>query len=323
MEVTECGFFEVVLKQVGCEFAIFDSGLMLVNASSGLDRRMLGDQGDTNSNICLTDLFPELGGMEEIIQRLIQTKERMDIPRINYSGKKYSYVDIAIESISDQLLLVWHDTSSSGNLEQRIVQQRNEMALLNRKLEKSYRILGDLSGVDEVTKLLTRRAATHIFEHRIEQARRKGFPLSTFFIDLDGFKGINDNYGHAAGDEVLGFVGRVMRSIARSEDTVARWGGDEFVVLSSDMETKGEDRIVASLLSVFEREACVLSESGSKIFIQISIGVCHINPDALNVVGLDEMVKVADRAMYEAKVLSGNSATFFEIDEFGKLHRFS
>jgi len=315
MKFTERDFFEIILDDEGIGFALFNADLILINSSPDLAKRILNE--DLASDIRFMDLFPELSGMEDDIKGLMGTNERMEIPRINYVDQAYSYVDLQIVSREKELLVVWKDTSSAGVLEQRIVQQRNDMVLLNRKLEKAYRMLGDLSGIDELTKLLNRQAATYVFKHKISKAQDEKFPINIFFIDIDNFKQINDKHGHAYGDQALAFVGEVFRDNTRSTDSIARWGGDEFVMLSSDMNPSGAERIVRKILSILETKPCVFSENGEEIFIQISIGICSVNPDALSIVGLDEIINAADLAMYQSKRHGGNKVTFCEVNGSG------
>jgi diguanylate cyclase (GGDEF)-like protein/PAS domain S-box-containing protein len=145
---------------------------------------------------------------------------------------------------------------------------------------------------DSLTKLANRA----LFKDRVEQAllRRTAaeMPVSVLFLDLDGFKEVNDSLGHAAGDQLLIKVAERLRASVRPEDTVARFGGDEFAVLiENDATVELAERIVASL------EDPLLIES-NEILVRASIGIATAGPDAGDA---DQLMRNADLAMYRAK----------------------
>jgi len=128
------------------------------------------------------------------------------------------------------------------------------------------------------------------------QVRPSG--LAVLFLDIDRFKWLNDSRGHAAGDELLVKVGRRLRATMRPGDTVARFGGDEFVVLCEDVPTEEDARLVAErLASVLRRPVDV---AGQDTAITVSIGVAFLAADDHSVTS-EALVRDADAAMYEAK----------------------
>jgi diguanylate cyclase (GGDEF)-like protein len=142
---------------------------------------------------------------------------------------------------------------------------------------------------------------------RIE--RSEGF-MAAIFLDLDGFKHVNDSLGHGLGDELLVEVARRLREAVRPSDTVARLGGDEFVVLAEDLASREDafalaTRLRMSLATPFERAELKLSLSAS-------IGVAVENqPDA----NPETLLRRADMAMYQAKTLGRDRIEFFEPDD--------
>jgi diguanylate cyclase (GGDEF)-like protein/PAS domain S-box-containing protein len=145
---------------------------------------------------------------------------------------------------------------------------------------------------DSLTKLANRA----LFKDRVEQTllRRTAaeMPVSVLFLDLDGFKEVNDSLGHAAGDQLLIKVAERLRASVRPEDTVARFGGDEFAVLiENDGAVELAERIVAAL------EEPLLIES-NEILVRASIGIATAGPDAGDA---DQIMRNADLAMYRAK----------------------
>jgi len=108
--------------------------------------------------------------------------------------------------------------------EQRIAAQAEQLA-------KQARALEELALVDDLTQLHNRRAFASLGEEALYRARHEGAPLALVFLDIDGFKQINDTFGHSAGDEALQAVARAIRQATRESDIAARVGGDEFCVL--------------------------------------------------------------------------------------------
>lgn len=130
--------------------------------------------------------------------------------------------------------------------------------------------------------------------------------MAILFIDLDGFKAINDLYGHLAGDQFLMEVGKRLFSCVREGDTVSRLGGDEFIALLRDIA----DEHVASQVAGRMLEACSepLAINGRELFVTASVGISIHPRDGLNG---NELLSNADTAMYRAKVSGKNSFQFF------------
>jgi diguanylate cyclase (GGDEF)-like protein len=144
---------------------------------------------------------------------------------------------------------------------------------------------------------LTGLANRALFVDRLSQARTRaaaaGDSVGVLFIDLDGFKTVNDGLGHAAGDQLLIIVGQRLASLVGPTDTVARFGGDEFAILVEDVRQPIElARIARRALDALER---VIEVEGREVFISGSIGI------AVGVEGPEDLLRNADLAMYEAK----------------------
>jgi diguanylate cyclase (GGDEF)-like protein/PAS domain S-box-containing protein len=159
-----------------------------------------------------------------------------------------------------------------------------------------------------------------LFEERLERAvasaERYGRRLAVLFLDLDGFKAVNDTFGHDAGDEVLKQVAQRLPTGLRSSDTLARFGGDEFVVLVTDLSRPSDAREVArSLLAVLSRPFEV---AGFHLSVTASVGVSIYPDDARDA---SKLQRHADTAMYVAKECDGERIEFFstgaELRRFG------
>lgn len=155
--------------------------------------------------------------------------------------------------------------------------------------------------------VLTGLANRALFSDRLAQAaarqRRHGRGLAVLFCDLDGFKPINDAFGHRAGDQVLVEISRRLERVTREADTVARVGGDEFVMIcegAADAIELGElaDRIIAVV-----NEPIAVAESSVRVGISIGIGLA---PEDGREVDPDRLLSTADSAMYRAKARGGN-----------------
>lgn len=154
---------------------------------------------------------------------------------------------------------------------------------------------------DLLTRLANRHRFQDQFAHELHRAGRSGLPLALMYIDLDGFKAVNDRLGHQAGDMLLQQVAGRLRECVRETDTVARLGGDEFAIILPDLKELGiVERIGQKLL---ERLQQAFELDGHAAHISASIGVALWPRDGRTPT---ELVHHADRAMYEAKRLGRN-----------------
>ncbi|WP_221801074.1 sensor domain-containing protein [Oceanobacter mangrovi] len=156
--------------------------------------------------------------------------------------------------------------------------------------------LNRMARVDGLTGLSNRFSFTEILASTIRSHSRDDHSLSVFFIDLDRFKGVNDNHGHDAGDELLRQVAERLRTCCRDSDTIARWAGDEFVIL---LPQQNQSR---SSITVAEKILLAIAEPfdifGKQVFINCSIGISQF-PDDGN--SAERLIFCADQAMYQAK----------------------
>ncbi len=149
---------------------------------------------------------------------------------------------------------------------------------------------------DGLTGLPNRRQFDEKLSLAVIAARKAGSPLGLMFLDVDHFKSINDNLGHAAGDEVLREVAERLRVSVRTSDLVARLAGDEFVVLLETIHSPEEPQFVAKkILSAIHKP---LSVEGRQINVTLSIGIAYTEGSELSGPGL---LRMADRALYDAK----------------------
>jgi two-component system cell cycle response regulator len=155
-----------------------------------------------------------------------------------------------------------------------------------------------LSRTDPLTQLLNRRALHHQLATEVERVRRYNAPLSVLMLDVDGFKGVNDTWGHLAGDQVLIELAVVLGRAARSVDTVARYGGDEFVIAVPETGEAGAIAFAERLRDKIESHPFDIGKP-DPIHLTVSIGVAGF-PEP-KVESAEDLLECADRALYRAK----------------------
>jgi diguanylate cyclase (GGDEF)-like protein/PAS domain S-box-containing protein len=159
---------------------------------------------------------------------------------------------------------------------------------------------------DPLTGLANRTLLVDRMAHALARAERTGAPTTVLFLDLDGFKTVNDSLGHAAGDQLLVAVAERLRGSVRPADTIARLGGDEFAVLSEDAGTD-EGTLIAQRIG--EALAAAFLVGGREVLARASIGVATAVPGERSA---DELLRDADLAMYMAKRLGKGRHAVFE-----------
>jgi diguanylate cyclase len=160
---------------------------------------------------------------------------------------------------------------------------------------------------DSLTGLPNRVLLFERIQHEIDSAERTQKHFAIYFIDLDGFKAINDSLGHSAGDAVLKELATRLKQTVRKEDIVARLGGDEFVVMVGSIPDAGMAGHIAEKL--FECFKTDFIPDQASLRISPSIGIALFPLDGVTV---DELVSHADAAMYDAKATGRNNYRFFE-----------
>jgi diguanylate cyclase (GGDEF)-like protein len=178
------------------------------------------------------------------------------------------------------------------------------MARALRRAWRDNRQLAVYATRDPLTSLANRRALVQNLRQWTAWSSRYGRPLTLVFLDLDGLKAINDDYGHATGDTVLAAIGNVLAGIVRQSDMAARYGGDEFAVVAPETSFEEarqlQDRIVAAV-----HDLGIPVDRATTLHPTVSVGaVVVVDPVDSEPRSVDELFAAADRGMYAAK-LSG------------------
>jgi diguanylate cyclase (GGDEF)-like protein/PAS domain S-box-containing protein len=166
--------------------------------------------------------------------------------------------------------------------------------------------LYEMAHFDSLTGLPNRRYFLDRLRESLEHARRSRDEVALLFVDLDGFKLVNDNLGHRAGDQLLRIVAERLKDCIRESDTVARMGGDEFTVVLTHVASS--TNVVTVARKILDRIYEPVLLDGRELFISSSIGIAMFPDDAHDLEGL---LQGADAALYKAKDLGKNGYQFF------------
>ncbi len=182
----------------------------------------------------------------------------------------------------------------------RIIELENSNKRLQKKLEK-------LAQEDSLTGFLNKRNIQERLEEELSRGKREGRPVSAILLDIDRFKEINDTYGHNGGDQVILEIARRLRQNIRKHDQIGRYGGDEILILLWNAGIT-HLKVIADRLCYSISEKPVLTDVGP-IPVSVSVGGASSEHD-LSISG-EELTKISDMALYQAKHLGRNRAEIF------------
>jgi diguanylate cyclase (GGDEF)-like protein len=193
-----------------------------------------------------------------------------------------------------------------------IEQQAAEVDRFARRLDAAYSELEfanarlkEFSFKDEVTGLYNRRFFTIRLEEEVSRYRRFNHPVSVVLLDLDGFKAINDDLGHAAGDETLRDMAEILMRYSRGINVICRYGGDEFIVLLVETSKDGARLYADRIRHVLSRHPFAHGRS-----LTASFGIASLPEDVTP--AADDLIRAADEALYAAKRAGKNRVSVFE-----------
>jgi two-component system, cell cycle response regulator len=164
--------------------------------------------------------------------------------------------------------------------------------------------------LDALTGLLNRGAGEEELERELRRVARGGGGFAVVLLDIDRFKGINDTFGHVAGDRVLAETAEVMRTVLRSEDALIRWGGEEFLMLLPETDLAGAAEAAERVrLAIIDN---VVANQEGELRITASFGVAEVPTGGRP---LGDLLMAADAALYRAKASGRNCVVVEEVDE--------
>lgn len=173
-----------------------------------------------------------------------------------------------------------------------IKEVQNNLAEAHAELAFKNQLLESLTFTDTLTGLFNRRKFDEVFSQECERARRTQSPLTVIVADIDKFKSVNDTHGHQVGDQLLVEIAGILQQGVRKMDTVARWGGEEFVILCPATNLTGARAVAENIRTVIE--SYDFPAVGCKT---CCFGVAEYRPDEMP----EAVIKRADEALYRAK----------------------
>ena len=230
----------------------------------------------------------------QLIMRALAPLSRLKIPLARLAQGE---TGVEVESVGDEEIVA---ISQALNTTIKAVNERDEA-------------LRKIADHDPLTGLVNRSYFMRELEETLEEASHGDASSALLFIDLDQFKYVNDTVGHGAGDRLLIQVAEALRHRARDYDVIARFGGDEFVVLARDVDQSSAVGVARGLLKVLQDMRFI--EDGHSFNIYCSIGITMIHNTRYNV---DELLSQADMACFQAKSRGRNRYHMFEISDYDK-----
>ena len=271
------------------------AGLLITRVSDGKTifsnkafEEMLGENGERAFGDTWIDFFHDPADRQELMQKFVEDSEvrNHELHLRHADGRSvWGLVSMAAIPIEEEDLLMF--------------------ALIDiTPLKQAEKEIRHLANHDALTGLPSVRLAKDRLDHAIAQARRAQTQTTVMFVDLDGFKAVNDTLGHDAGDAVLKTVAERLKTCTREADTVARIGGDEFIVIldrqGREVATRVAERIVSSVHEPFKMD-CGDAKIGA------SIGIALYPEHGETTAAL---MKAADDAMYKIKKSGKGAAAF-------------
>ncbi|MDV2581986.1 diguanylate cyclase domain-containing protein [Alkalibacillus haloalkaliphilus] len=187
----------------------------------------------------------------------------------------------------------------------------DEILLISREITERKKLeeqLKQMAYYDELTDLPNRKLLDMHLKKAMARTNRTGESLASMFIDLDGFKEVNDKLGHNSGDELLKIVAARFVSCLREEDFVSRYGGDEFVVILENVADEGAKEAADRIIEHLSKPISLKDE---EVVVSPSIGISHYPDDSEE---MEELLSKADQAMYYAKSKGKNTYQFYHDD---------
>lgn len=253
------------------------------------------------------ELLGEIKKMTELTQFIIMTSHASVDNSI--AALKKGAFDYILKPFDDLEVVVDAANRAIANLSA----IREQQYLLN-TLSRQNEELGTLN--KKFRELAIRDGLTGLFNHRhgedrladeVDRARKFNRNLSLLFIDLDNFKFFNDKHGHLAGDEVLHSLGKLMSGATRDSDTLARWGGEEFIIIAPETNEHQACELAETIRKQVAAFAFPHADQQPLGYVSLSIGVATMSAGIDNA---EELLRLADKAVYRAKE-SGRDRTVF------------
>jgi two-component system, cell cycle response regulator len=207
-----------------------------------------------------------------------------------------------IPLVIEKNLMISSVMRENDSLRQDLEIALQEVRHKNGQLEQSLKRVEELAATDPLTGLYNRRHFGTMIDRLVAEAQRYGHDLSCVMIDLDGYKKLNDTYGHQVGDQLLVAAGKVILANMRRMDVAARYGGDEFVLLLPHADSSEASAVVQRIRLEFRQASAAILRSNDGV--TMSVGIASIRED--EPAHADQLLAAADIALYDAKAAGRN-----------------
>ncbi len=282
-----------------------DDGYAVMTASSGEEAIDL--LRDNQYSLVMSDLrLPGVNGVE-VLEHVKRVSPRTNVIMITSHASLDTSIDAIKHGAYDYLLKPFEDLSLISSAAKRAIDAYNldkERSQLIRSLKLSNKELARLNGVlhglavrDGLTELFNHRYINEVLEKEIKKAAVEGTNLSLIFIDVDKFKVFNDENGHQNGDVLLRELSALMRENVRNKDVIARWGGEEFVVVAPNTDERVATHLADTLRVMIADHLFMKDVKRANMRVTISAGVASLRMHKIK----SALLEAADAALYEAK----------------------
>ena len=294
-----------------------DLGILIVDENMGIRfrnrfmRRFGKEEDDASAPCSLLELIPgfdspffQVALMDALEEgRCLFFSAAMHGDLLPCRAKYNIRVTRFTEDGEKRLLFEFTEVTDSFERVRQLRESISQLRLLNQELKKKEKAIQNLAYYDQLTGVANRALFYELAEKFLRAAERNREILGLMFIDVDNFKQINDTYGHETGDRVLVQVAGILTKATRKNDVVARYGGDEFLILLPQISAPDNYKIVVGKILQAKRDNVV--SNGVSVKISLSVGVSFYPQDGDSV---DKLIVKADRAMYIAKKQEGDNA---------------
>ncbi len=279
---------------------------------------------ETQSNIALVLLDMQMPGMDglEVADRIRNDERNLGIPIIFVTGNDASsdienaYLSGAVDYINKPIVKNILISKVRVFLDLWLLRSGLQQEVNQRRIAEAR--IEHLATHDALTGLLNRRGLQEELEKMVYSFNRQREESAIIYIDLDGFKNINDRFGHDAGDHLLNMMADNFRECVRRTDALARIGGDEFIIIVHQIDDSGF--LVSLMEKLMDAATAPVEYDGTLASISASIGVAMYPAHGDTV---DELLRHADQAMYQAKNEGKNTFRFFSEDMDKRARRLS
>lgn len=259
--------------------------------------------------ILLDIMMPEMDGFETC-RKIRQNKRNLDIPIIFLTAK--ADIDSIVTGFDlgavDYIRKPFNYLELIARVKTHVElkKTREELRRKNIKLKEAYEQLKIVAKTDPLTGLINRREMIERIEYEMVIYERSKVNFTLIIGDIDFFKKVNDTYGHECGDKVLASISRIFTKNTRKQDSVGRWGGEEFLFLLPNTNQEQGAVLAEKLRTVIERTG--FYKENIKLSLTITFGVCSIKAGQ----SVNELISDADKALYEGKRRGRNCVVVVE-----------